>query len=93
MPDIYDVGELLLDVAAYRYGSFWWQVRDLFDAMNTMDGPYSRGWLTLTKAVDPSSLPPLPPPAPPPDGRAIFECVGRVPEEDAVKVVACFAEP
>ena len=31
--------------------------------------------------------------APPPDGRAIFECVGRVPEEDAVKVVACFAEP
>ncbi len=41
---------LMLDVARYRYPSYWVKTEDLWNAMNTMDGEhYSRGLIVIAR--------------------------------------------
>lgn len=88
---------LLLDVARYKYPSFWFPLQALYDAMNTTDGSagVSRGWVRVRPHTQGHSppLPPLPPPAPPPNFAKIGDCVQALNPMDAPRIFTCFAEP
>lgn len=38
---------LLLDVARYKYSSYWVKSKDLWSAVNTMDGASYRGFVVI----------------------------------------------
>lgn len=40
---------LILDTAGYKYPYHWVKLTDLFDAMNTLDGAKTRGYVTIAK--------------------------------------------
>ena len=45
--DVESDSVLVMDVAGFKNGWYWVPVKDLYAAMNTLDGSVYRGWLVI----------------------------------------------